>query len=80
MFQVTVVGKDGRREPASYATGVTLTFLREAMGVPMTQAGELYARLLDGAASVEFGALEARFSSREGSDAPLNGLLVASRR
>jgi tetratricopeptide (TPR) repeat protein len=79
-FQVTVVAKDGRREPASYATAVTLTFLREVMGVPMTQAGELYALLLGGKSSIEFGGLEARFHSREvaGAKAPLNGLLVTA--
>jgi tetratricopeptide (TPR) repeat protein len=80
-FQVTVVAKDGRREPASYATAVSLTFLREVMGVPMTQAGELYGRLLGGTDAVEFGGLMARFSSRKEPDdeAPRNGLLVARR-
>src|SRR5580692_9017813 len=65
-FQVTVVAKDGRREPASYSTGATLTFLREAMGMPMTRAAELYARLLAGEAAIEFGGLEARFAEGEG--------------
>ena len=49
MFRVTVVGASGRREPANYATAITLTFLREALGVPLTQASDLYARLLGGA-------------------------------
>jgi tetratricopeptide (TPR) repeat protein len=80
-FQVTVVAKDGRREPASYATAVSLTFLREFLGVPMTQAGELYARLLGGADAIEFGGLVARFASRATTDGgpELNGLLVARR-
>jgi tetratricopeptide (TPR) repeat protein len=82
-FQVTVVTKDGRREPASYATAISLTFLREVMGVPMTQAGELYARLLAGTDAVEFGGLVARFTSRPPSesskDPALNGLLVGGR-
>jgi tetratricopeptide (TPR) repeat protein len=76
-FQVTVVAKDGRREPASYATGASLTFLREAMGMPMTQAAELYARLLGGASSADYGGLEARFAAKEASGGALNGLLVA---
>jgi len=76
-FQVTVVAKDGRREPASYATAVSLTFLREGMGMPMTQAAELYARLLSGVESVDYGGLEARFAAREASGGSLNGLLVA---
>ena len=49
MFRVTVVGASGQREPANYATAITLTFLREALGVPLTQASDLYARLLGGA-------------------------------
>jgi len=76
-FQVTVVAEDGRREPASYATGASLTFLREALGMPMTQAAELYARLLAGTESVEYGGLEARFAAREATGGSLNGLLVA---
>jgi tetratricopeptide (TPR) repeat protein len=76
VFQVTVVAKDGRREPASYSTGASLTFLREAMGVPMTRAAELYAGLLAGEASIEYGGLEARFAEEEGPSGPLNGLLV----
>ena len=42
-------GASGQREPANYATAMTLTFLREALGVPLTQASDLYARLLGGA-------------------------------
>src|SRR5262249_48531379 len=38
VFKVTVIAEDGRREPANFATAVTLTFLREALGCPMTQA------------------------------------------
>jgi tetratricopeptide (TPR) repeat protein len=76
-FQVTVVAKDGRREPASYATGASLTFLREAMGMPMTRAAELYTRLLAGQDVVEYGGLEARFAVSDGANGPLNGLLVA---
>ena len=81
MFQVTVVAKDGRREAATYATAVSLTFLREAMGVPMTQAGELYARLLSDQGTVEFGGLWAKFEARDvgGGHAPLNGLVVRAR-
>jgi tetratricopeptide (TPR) repeat protein len=75
-FQVTVVARDGRREPASYATAATLTFLREAMGMPMTRAAELYAELLAGAPSIEHGGLEAKFATTEGPSGTLNGLLV----
>jgi hypothetical protein len=54
VFRVTVVGTSGRREPANYATAVTLTFLRETLGAPMTQASELYKRLLGGERSIEW--------------------------
>src|SRR5689334_24899602 len=54
VFRVTVVGTSGRREPANYATAVRLTFLREALGAPMTQTSELYARLLGGEKSLDW--------------------------
>jgi hypothetical protein len=79
VFQVTVVGKDGKREPANYATGITLTFLREAIGAPMTQASELYARLLGGAKEVEWGGARVRFGSVPRPDKPkeeMHGLIV----
>jgi hypothetical protein len=63
VFRVTVVGKSGRREPANYATAVTLTFLRETLGAPMTQASELYARLLGGERSIEWSGARLGFSS-----------------
>jgi tetratricopeptide (TPR) repeat protein len=75
-YQVTVVAKDGRREPASYATASTLTFLRESMGMPMTRAAELYAHLLAGAESVEHGGLVARFATKEAPGGTVHGLLV----
>jgi tetratricopeptide (TPR) repeat protein len=63
-FGVTVVGRDGRRAPADYATAVSLTFLREALGVPLTQAGLYYQRLLGGEARIEVGGAAVRFASR----------------
>jgi len=63
VFRVTVVGTSGRREPANYATAVTLTFLRETLGAPMTQASELYARLLGGEPSIEWSGARLGFSS-----------------
>jgi tetratricopeptide (TPR) repeat protein len=63
VFRVTVVGTSGRREPANYATAITLTFLREALGAPMTQASELYARLLSGEKSVDWSGARLAFAS-----------------
>src|SRR5260370_3206463 len=63
VFRVTVVGTSGRREPANYATAVTLTFLRETLGAPMTQASELYARLLGGERSIDWSAARLAFAS-----------------
>jgi tetratricopeptide (TPR) repeat protein len=63
VFRVTVVGTSGRREPANYATAVTLTFLREALGAPMTQASELYARLLGGEKSIDWSGAQLAFGS-----------------
>lgn len=63
VFRVTVVGTSGRREPANYATAVTLTFLRETLGAPMTQASELYARLLGGERTIDWSGARLCFAS-----------------
>lgn len=69
-FKVTVIAKDGHREPVNFATAVSLTFLREALGCPMTQASELYARLLGGEALVEWGGATLQFDSIPRPDKP----------
>lgn len=69
-FQVTVIAEDGRRVPVNYATAVSITFLREALGCPMTHAGELYARILGGADGVEWGGAQIRFDSVPRHDKP----------
>jgi len=74
VFEVTVVAEDGRRVPADRATALTLTFLREALGCPMTTASAIYARLLGGEAEVEWGGAVAAFTS-----APPHGIRVALR-
>jgi len=57
-FRVSIVTKDGRHESADYGTAVSLTFLREALGCPLTHASELYAKLLAAPASaLEWGGL-----------------------
>jgi cytochrome c-type biogenesis protein CcmH/NrfG len=79
VFKVTVVGTSGRREPANYATAVTLTFLRETIGAPMTQVSELYARLLGGERALEWGGARLAFASVPRPDRPgdsLHGLSV----
>jgi tetratricopeptide (TPR) repeat protein len=73
-FAVTVVAEDGRRAPADLGTALTLTFLREALGCPLTQASALYARLLGGEAEVEWGGAAAAFDS-----VPRHGLRVRRR-
>jgi tetratricopeptide (TPR) repeat protein len=78
-FRVTVVGTSGRREPANYATAITLTFLREALGAPMTQVGELYARLLGGEKSIDWSGARMEFRSLARADRPdetVHGLAV----
>jgi len=79
VFRVTVVGTSGRREPANYATAVTLTFLREALGAPMTQASELYARLLGGEKSIDWSGARLAFASvpnPTGKGEPMHGVSV----
>jgi cytochrome c-type biogenesis protein CcmH/NrfG len=70
VFRVTVVTNEGRSAPADFATAVTLTFLREALGCPMTQASALYARLLGGEAKVEWGGAVLAFDSVPRPDQP----------
>ena len=81
-FKVTVVAKDGHREAANYATALNLTFLREALGCPMTQASELYARLLGGEAKVEWGGATLSFDSIPRQNNPkdfLHGIRVSQK-
>jgi cytochrome c-type biogenesis protein CcmH/NrfG len=70
VFRVTVIADDGRQQPANFATAITLTFLREALGCPMTQAGALYGRLLGGEAKVEWGGATVAFDSVPRPDKP----------
>lgn len=79
VFKVTVIGKDGSQKAANYATGVSLTFLREALGCPMTHASELYSRLVGGEPSVEWGGAILSFASVPRPDKPSemkNGILA----
>lgn len=52
---VTVIADDGRRAPADLGTALTLTFLREALGCPLTQASAIYARLLRAGDAIAWG-------------------------
>jgi cytochrome c-type biogenesis protein CcmH/NrfG len=78
-FEVTVLSASGQRNTADYATAISLTFLREALGCTMTQASARYAELLAGAAPSRWGGAELGFAAV---DAPsgsgqLHGLYVA---
>ncbi len=82
VFKVTVIAQDGRREPVQYATAITLTFLREALGCPMTHASELYAKLLAGEPEVDWGGARLRFASVPRPDKPADtrhGILITPR-
>ena len=69
-FKVTVIADDGHREPVSFATAVSLTFLREALGCPMTQASAIYARLLGGEATLTWGSATLAWDSVPRPDKP----------
>lgn len=64
-FRVTVVAEDGTKRAADLGTGATLTFLREALGCPMTTASALYARLLGGEEALEWAGARVEFGSVE---------------
>jgi tetratricopeptide (TPR) repeat protein len=69
-FKVTIVTTDGRHERVSFATALSLTFLREALGCPMTHASELYARLLSGSGPVEWAGATLSFDTMVRADKP----------
>lgn len=80
-FKVTVIGQDGTAAAVNFATAVSLTFLREALGCPMTNASEIYARLLGGS-PIEWGQAQARFATIPRPDKPSDlrhGILVTRR-
>ena len=68
-FKVTVIGRDGTNTTVNFATAVSLTFLREALGCPMTHAAELYAQLLGGGPA-EWGQAQLRFATVPRPDKP----------
>jgi len=75
-----VVAQDGRHVAADFATAASLTFLREAVGCPMTHASELYQQLLRGVPSVTFRGSVIRFGSLPRPDKPSeerHGILVS---
>lgn len=55
VFRVTAIGADGKTRTTNLGTAMSITFLREALGCPMTTASALYGRLLGGESSVEWG-------------------------
>ena len=74
-FEVTVVNDAGGQLTANYATAITVTFLREALGCPMTVASALYARVLKGD-EVSWGGATLGFSQARLGDAEVHGLYV----
>lgn len=75
-FGVTVVSEDGRQAPADLGTGATLTFLREALGCPMTRASALYAALL-AEREAAWGGAHIGFDTLTGGGAPRHGVVVS---
>ena len=75
-FEVTVVNDKGEQLAADYATAVTVTFLREALGCPMTVASSLYARVLRGDEEVSWGGARLGFAQAQLGDTEVHGLYV----
>lgn len=70
VFRVTVIGENGAPRAADLGTAVTLTFLREALGCPLTAASELFSRLLAHNQPVEWGNASLGFVSVPRPDRP----------
>lgn len=82
-FRVTAIGDDGKARTTNLATAMSITFVREALGCPMTQASALYARLLAGEPSVEWGGAALAWKSLPRPEKPSetrHGLSIARRR
>jgi tetratricopeptide (TPR) repeat protein len=75
-FRVEVVHHDGSKKSANYATAVTLTFLREALGCPMTRASAIYAELLASRQPVEWAGARISFDAVQLGSDQLHGVFV----
>jgi tetratricopeptide (TPR) repeat protein len=83
VFRVTAIGDDGKTRTTNLATAMSLTFLREALGCPMTAATTLYGRLLAGEEGVEWGGATLAWKSLPRPEKPTetrHGLAIARRR
>jgi tetratricopeptide (TPR) repeat protein len=83
VFRVTAIGDDGKARTTNLATAMSLTFVREALGCPMTQATALYGRLLAGEPTVEWGGATLSWKSLQRPDKPTetrHGLSIARTR
>ncbi|MBM4358022.1 MAG: tetratricopeptide repeat protein [Deltaproteobacteria bacterium] len=78
VFEVTVVAPSGATERADVATALSVTFLREALGCPMTRAGELYARLLRDGAGTTWAGASLRLRELTIGDARLVGIEITA--
>ncbi|MBK8251564.1 MAG: tetratricopeptide repeat protein [Polyangiaceae bacterium] len=79
-FKVTAIGDDGKTRTTNLVTAMSLTFVREALGCPMTQATSLYGRLLGGEPKVEWGGAAIGWKSIPRPDKPTetrHGLSIA---
>jgi tetratricopeptide (TPR) repeat protein len=70
LFRVTAIGDDGTARTTNLATAASITFLREALGCPMTEASALYGRMLGGEATVEWGGATLCWKSLPRADKP----------
>ena len=71
-----MVSEQGQPVPADYATAVSLTFLREAIGCPMTRASEIYAQLLQTNETVLWAGARVGFRSTQIAGEERHGLFV----
>ncbi|MEZ4300705.1 MAG: tetratricopeptide repeat protein [Polyangiaceae bacterium] len=83
VFKVTAIGDDGTTRTTNLATAMSITFVRESVGCPMTQASALFSRLLGGEKSVEWGGAVLAWKSLPRPDKPTetrHGLSIARKR
>jgi tetratricopeptide (TPR) repeat protein len=77
VFRVTVLDDAGHPKPADLGTAATLTFLREALGCPMTEAARLLARLVTTNDAAQWGGAKVAFVTSPGASSERHGLRVS---
>jgi tetratricopeptide (TPR) repeat protein len=76
-FRVTVLDEGGHPKPVVITTAATLTFLRESLGCPMTEAAKLLTRLFATKTDVSWGGASIAFATQIDGKKERHGIRVS---